>query len=342
MNYSDVLEQARKNIGPKCKVCPVCNGLGCGSTLPGPGSKGPGNGTYDNYMAWRSIRLNMDAIVPNTEIDTSAELFGRKLAFPMLSAPIGSIRLQFNPTDDVRDFNEKCMAACESRGILHFYSSGLTEDVHNAAIRSRLAHGNNGVPVINPEADENIIMQMNRCKASGVNPLAISVVVDSAGLPHLKACHGTGGTKSVEQLRMLKEEAGVPFVVKGVMTVPSAMKALEAGADAIIVSNHGGRVLSDTPATAEVLGEIADAVAGRATIIVDGGIRSGVDMFKAYALGADFCMICRPVLISYYGGGQEGLECYFDKLRDELVDTMYMCGTRKISDIKREMIRVRF
>ena len=340
MNYSEVLENARKNIGPKCRVCPVCNGLGCGNTLPGPGSKGPGNGANDNYNAWRRIKLNMDTIVPNTEIDTSAELFGRKLAFPLLTAPIGSIRLQFNPTDDVRDFNEQCMAACESRGIMHFYSSGLGGSSHESAIKSRIAHGNAGVPVINPEADEEIISQMNKCNAEQ-SPLAISVVVDSAGLPHLKQCNGTGGTKSVEQLRMLKQAAGVPLVVKGVMTAKSALKAVEAGADGIVVSNHGGRVLSDTPATAEVLAEIADAVAGKATIIVDGGIRSGVDMFKAYALGADFCMICRPVLISYYGGGQEGMECYFDKLRDELVDTMYMCGARSISEITRDMIRVK-
>lgn len=339
MNYSEVMENAKKNIGDKCKVCPVCNGLGCKNTLPGPGSKGPGNGANDNYNAWRKIRLNMDAIVENTPIDTSVEFLGRKLDFPLVSAPIGSIRKQFNPTDDVRDFNEKCLAACETRGILHFYSSGLEEAVHTAAISSRIAHGNNGIPVINPETDENIIMQMQRCHKEK-SPLAITVVVDSAGLPHLKQCHGSGGTKSVEQLRLLKKEAKVPFIVKGVMTAKSALKAVDAGADAIIVSNHGGRVLSDTPATAEVLEEIVEAVAGRTKIIVDGGIRSGVDMFKAYALGADLVMICRPVLISYYGGGQEGLECYFDKIKAELTDTMYMCGARSISEITRDMIRI--
>ncbi|MGN0246986.1 MAG: alpha-hydroxy-acid oxidizing protein [Lachnospiraceae bacterium] len=339
MNYTEVLENAKKKIGPKCKVCPVCNGLACKNTLPGPGSKGPGNGANDNYEAWHKIKLNMDTIVENMAIDTSTSLFGRELAFPLVSAPIGSIRLQYNPEDDVRDFNEKCMAACESRGILHFYSTGLEESVHNSAIQSRISHGNNGIPVINPEADENIIKQMTRCHEKQ-SPLAITVVVDSAGLPHLKECHGSGGTKSVEQLRALKEEAKVPFIVKGIMTAKSALKAIDAGADAIIVSNHGGRVLSDTPATAEVLSEIADAVSGRATIIVDGGIRSGIDMFKAYALGADLCMICRPVLISYYGGGQEGMECYFDKLKAELVDTMYMCGARNISDISRDMIRM--
>ena len=289
MNYSEVLEEARKNIGPKCKVCPECNGLGCGNTLPGPGSKGPGNGANDNYKAWRKIKLNMDTVVPNTEIDTSTELFGRKLDLPLVSAPIGSIRLQFNPTDDIRDFNEKCLAACETRGIMHFYSSGLEESVHNSAINSRLAHGNNGVPVINPEADENIIVQMSRCKAV-TPPLAISVVVDSAGLPHLKQCHGTGGTKSVEQLKMLKKEAGLPFIVKGIMTVDSALKAVDAGADAIIVSNHGGRVLSDTPATAEVLAEIADAVKGKTTIIVDGGIRTGIDMFNDLPSGINIIL----------------------------------------------------
>lgn len=339
MKYSEVLENARKNIGPRCKVCPVCNGLGCGNTLPGPGSKKPGNVANDNYNAWRKIKLNMDAIVPNTEIDTSVELFGRRLAFPLVSGPIGSIRMQYNPTDDVRDFNEKCFAACESRGLLHFYSSGIQPEIHDANILARRAHGNCGVPIINPEADENILGQMRKCN-DGLPPVAIGVVVDSAGLPHLKACNGSGGSKSVEQLRMLKENAKLPFIVKGVMTADSARKAIDAGADAIIVSNHGGRVLSDVPATAEVLGEIVDAVAKQAKIIVDGGIRSGIDIFKALALGADACLICRPVLISYYGGGQEGMECYFDMLLDELKDTMYMCGARKIPDITRKMIRL--
>lgn len=339
MNYSEVLENAKKNIGPNCKVCPVCNGIACQNTLPGPGSKAPGNGANDNFNAWRKIKLNMDTIVANTEIDTKSSFFGRQLDLPLLTAPIGSIRLQYNPTDDVKDFNEKCMAACETRGIMHFYSTGLEVLTQETAIASRINHGNNGIPVINPEADENIIEQMKRCNEKK-SPEAICVVVDSAGLPHLKACHGSGGTKSVEQLKMLKEKAGVPFIVKGVMTVKGALKAIEAGADGIIVSNHGGRVLADSPATAEVLEEIVQAVDKKATIIVDGGIRSGIDMFKAYALGADFCMICRPVLISYYGGGQEGMECYFDKLRDELTDAMYMCGARSIKEITRDMIRI--
>ena len=167
----------------------------------------------------------------------------------------------------------------------------------------------------------------------------MGVVIDSAGLPHLRQKDITAGTKTVEQLIALREYSKSPFVIKGVMSEKTALKAVEAGADAIIVSNHGGRVLPSTPAPAEVLPEIADAVAGRAKIIVDGGIRSGVDIFKALALGADAVMICRPVIISYYGGGSEGVKALLAKYRAELDDTMYMCGARKLSDISRDMIR---
>ena len=340
MNYTEVLENAKKRISSNCKVCPVCNGLACGNAMPGPGSKAPGNGAYDNYNAWRRIRVNMDTIVSGGPIDPSAELFGRKLAFPLLTAPIGSIQKQFNPTDDVSDFNEQCMAACESRGILHAFGTGLYRWVWDKAIASGEAHGNTGIPVFNPDTNEAIRDLMDLYQGRQ-QPLAMSVVVDSAGLPHLKSLmDGKGATKSVEDLRELKEYCGLPFIVKGIMTVKGARKAVEAGADAIIVSNHGGRVLSDTPATADVLMEIADAVKGQTVIMVDGGIRSGLDVFKALAMGADFCLICRPVLISYYGGGQEGIACYLDKIRSELEDTMYMCGVHSIEEINRSNIRL--
>lgn len=338
MEYKEVIENAKKNIGPNCKVCPVCNGLGCGNTMPGPGSKAPGNGANDNFNAWKRIKLNMDTIVEKTPISTETEFLGRTYGFPLMTAPIGSIKLQFNPTDDVADFNEKCMAACETLGITHAFGNGLEQRVWDSAIASGRAHGNNGIPVFNPDANEAIEGLMDLYK-SGELPPAMCVVVDSAGLPHLRKLHGKAGTKTVEDLKELKEYAKVPFIVKGIMTAESALKAVEAGADAIIVSNHGGRVLAETPGTAEVLPEIVAAVKGKIKIMVDGGIRTGNDVFKALALGADMCLICRPVLISYYGGGQEGIECYLNKIKTELEDAMYMCGARKISDITSKMVR---
>ena len=124
------------------------------------------------------------------------------------------------------------------------------------------------------------------------------------------------------------------------MTVRGALKAKEAGAAAIVVSNHGGRVLDQCPATAEVLADIVDAVNGSMKVFVDGGIRSGVDVFKALAIGADGVLICRTFVTALYGGEEDGIKVYIDKLANELEDTMAMCGAYSIDEITRDMIRI--
>ena len=130
----------------------------------------------------------------------------------------------------------------------------------------------------------------------------------------------------------------MPFIIKGIMTVKGARKALEAGAAGIVVSNHGGRVQDGVPATAEVLPAIAEAVKGQMTIFVDGGLRSGVDICKALALGADACILARPYVTAVYGGGEEGVQMLTQKLKGELEDTMAMCGVHSLAEISRDMI----
>mgnify|MGYP002728158716 FL=1 len=180
---------------------------------------------------------------------------------------------------------------------------------------------------------------MAEAKASGC--FAVAMDVDAAGLPFLKNMTPPAGSKSVAELAEIVKLAERPFIVKGVMTVKGARKAKEAGAAAIVVSNHGGRVLDQCPATAEVLPEIAAALKGTGVkILVDGGIRTGVDVFKALALGADGVLICRPFVTAVYGGGEEGVKCYIDKLAGELADTMQMCGAHSLAEITPDMVRV--
>lgn len=142
----------------------------------------------------------------------------------------------------------------------------------------------------------------------------------------------------MEELREIIEYAQKPFILKGIMTPAGARKALEAGAAGIVVSNHGGRVLDQCPATAEVLPAIVEAVAGRMKIFVDGGIRTGLDVFKALALGADGVLIGRPFVTMVYGGGTEGVRVYADKLQSELQDAMQMCGVHTLKEITRDQI----
>ena len=106
-----------------------------------------------------------------------------------------------------------------------------------------------------------------------------------------------------------------------------------------MVSNHGGRVLDGTPATAEVLEEIVQAVNGTMKVLVDGGIRNGQDVFKALALGADGVLICRPFVNMIYGAREEGIQVFVNRLKEELIDTMEMCGANCLKEITRDMIR---
>ena len=338
MEYQEVLQNARQTI-LNCKVCPECNGLACGNTMPGPGSKAPGNGANDNWKAWKAIRINMDTFVADSPVDTSCSLFGRVLSLPLLTGPIGSLR-QYSKTDVTVDFNDGVIHAAADTGVAACFGDGTAPYVVPGAIASMAKHGGSVIPVLNPLPNEKIASHIDELEKT--NALAICVVVDSAGLNHWKNAkpENSPGSKTVADLRDLKAHTAKPFVVKGILSAKAACQAVEAGADGIIVSNHGGRVLPYAPSTAEVLPEIVDAVKGQTKIIVDGGIRSGADMVKALALGADAVLICRPFAVAWFGGGSEGVRVYIEKLRREFTEAMYMCGARKLSDLSREMIRL--
>ncbi|KAF5968888.1 L-lactate dehydrogenase (cytochrome) [Fusarium coicis] len=144
----------------------------------------------------------------------------------------------------------------------------------------------------------------------------------------------------VKTMSFLRGVTKMKIILKGIMTGEDAALAVEHGADAIIVSNHGGRQLSNTCATIEALPEIVDAVKGRIPVILDGGIRTGADVFKALALGADFVSIGRPVLWGLAYAGQNGVESVLHILERELSRTMALAGVNKVADIKRDRLGV--
>ena len=336
MTYDEVLKSARGNMGPYCKVCPVCNGAACKNQMPGPGAKGVGDNAVRNYQKWQEIRVNMDTIHENKPIDTSVELFGRTFKYPFFAGPVGAMTLHYVEKYDDLAYNNLLVDACAKGGIAAFTGDGTNAKVMEGATAAIKAAGGLGIPTVKPWNLETIREKMELVKASG--SFAVAMDIDGAGLPFLKNLTPPAGSKTVEELREVAEMAGVPFIIKGIMTRRGALKAKDAGAAAIVVSNHGGRVLDQCPATAEVLEDIVEAVGGRMKILVDGGLRSGVDVFKALAMGADGVLLGRPFVTAVYGGAAEGVQCYIDKIGGELEDTMRMCGANTISDISRDMI----
>ena len=331
MTYNEVLAAARGQIGPFCKACPVCNGRACGNTMPGPGCKYPGQTAARNYDKWQEICVNMDTLCPNVDPDVSFEMFGRKFAVPIFAAPLGALPMHYGDKYKDQDYNALLVRVSAEYGSMALTGDGVDPEIMKAAVLDMAKVGGIGCPTIKPWNKEFVLEKLDAVKAAGAFCAAMDV--DGAGLPFLKAMNPNAGSKSVDEMREIIDYAGIPFIIKGIMTPDGARKAVEAGAAGIVVSNHGGRVQGGVPSTAEVLPSIAEAVKGEITILVDGGIRSGVDVFRALALGADGVLIGRPILTAIYGAGEEGYRVYMDKIVGELKSTMTMCGAATLKDI---------
>lgn len=337
MTYEEVLSNAKTCMGEFCKACPVCNGKACSNKVPGPGAKGSGTVAIRNYDKWQELCINMDTICENKPVDLTSEIFGRTFKYPIFAAPIGAMKLHYGDKYDDLEYNDILVSSCADAGIAAFTGDGTNPAVMEGATRAIKQKDGNGIPTVKPWDINTLKEKLAMIKDAG--SFVVAMDIDAAGLPFLKNLTPPAGSKTVEELREIVKEAEVPFIIKGIMTVKGALKAKEAGAAAIVVSNHGGRVLDQCPATAEVLAEIADAVGNDMKILVDGGIRSGVDIFKALALGADAVLIGRPFVTAVYGGGAEGVAAYTAKLAAELEDTMAMCGAHSLSEISRDMVR---
>ena len=337
MKVEQILQKSRENMNDLCKSCPVCNGRACRNAIPGPGAKGSGTVTIRNYDAWKNVHLVMDTICENTPVSTQTELFGHTFRLPVFAGPVGAVSMHYGDAYVDQTYNKVLVKACKDAGIMAFTGDGMDDQIMIGATQNIKENDGIGVPTIKPWAKEMVVEKLKLAKEAGA--LAIAMDIDAAGLPFLKGFVPPAGRKNVEELKEIVQEIDVPFIVKGILSVKGALKAKEAGAAAIVVSNHGGRVLDDTPATADVLEEIVQAVGKDMTILADGGIRSGQDIFKALALGADGVLIARPFVNMIYGAQEEGVKALVDQLEQELIDTMEMCGASTIQEITRDMVR---
>lgn len=336
MNYNEIHNAAKDQVGPFCKNCPVCNGRACANTMPGPGCKYPGNVAARNFDKWQEICVNMDTLCPNTDPDVSFEFLGKTFTAPIFAAPLGAVDMHYGPKYKDQQYNSLLIKAAVDYGVLALTGDGVDPEIAKSAARDMAKYGGMGIPTIKPWNKEFVFEKLDVLNENGI--FAAAMDVDGAGLPFLKAMNPNAGSKSVDEMREIINYAKMPFMIKGIMTAAGAVKALEAGAKAIVVSNHGGRVQGGVPSTAEVLPSIVEAVKGKLTIFVDGGIRSGVDVFRALALGADAVLIGRPILNMIYGGGEEGFKVYMDKIVGELKSTMTMCGAATLKDITRDKV----
>src|SRR5690606_27448789 len=285
--------------------------------------------------------------VVRTDIDTSVTLLGEKLPHPVIVTPMGSHGL-VHPAAEVATAE----GAAKSGALLCVSSASTAamEDIGKASTAPKWFQ----MYLTVDEGESREVLQ--RVKPAGFK--AIILTIDAIGqgssdeyvrlgrnrpwLPYGNFPNSNPNAFKTNltwnDLDFIRNASGLPVLVKGVTTAEDAVAAVKAGAVAVQVSNHGGRALDGTPAAITVLPRIADAVQGDVPIIMDSGIRRGMDIAKALALGADAVGVGRPVWWSLALGGAGGVAGLMDYFNQELVNTTLHLGARSVAALGPEHV----
>lgn len=336
MDLANMKMVAREKMKGYCRVCPVCNGRACAGEVPGMGGVGTGSAFQANLEALAGVRLNMRTIHEAKDPGTVLNFLGLELKTPILAAPMTGTPYNMGGALTEREFIGMIMSGSRQAGSLGFSGDGADPAMYDSGLEAIAAEGGHGIAIIKPRAQDAVIERIRRAEAAGAR--AVGVDIDGAGLVTMAMKGQPVGPKTRAELKELISATSLPFIIKGIMTVDEAEAAVDVGASAIVVSNHGGRILDHTPGAAAVLPSIARAVGGHLTILADGGVRSGVDALKLLALGADAVLVGRPLVVGAFGGGAEGVKLILDKMTDELRQAMILTGCGSLAEINERIL----
>jgi 4-hydroxymandelate oxidase len=320
----------------------------------------------ENRLGWQQLRFRPRVLVDVGARDLTTTVLGQTISLPVLTAPcafnalahpdgelavarataaVGTI--QVVSTAGTYSLEEVAAAAPNGARCFQLYCYRDREVTRSLVERAAKA----GYRALCLTVDAPLVGRRDRDTRNrfGLPPGMTWKNLERAGLDRMEAREeGSALVQYIseiwdpcltwEAIEWLRAVSPLPLVIKGILTADDARLALDHGAAAIVVSNHGGRQLDGTIATSAALTEIVDAVGARTEILVDGGIRRGSDVLKALALGARAVLVGRPYLWALAVGGQSGVEHVFDLLRDELDLDMALAGRPTIASIDRTLV----
>jgi isopentenyl diphosphate isomerase/L-lactate dehydrogenase-like FMN-dependent dehydrogenase len=338
LTYNEVMKVAREKLYPRCRVCPECDGWACSGEVPGFGGVGTGASFRANVESLNRLRLHLRTFHDVKKPDLSFTLWGDKLSMPIISAATGGTTYNMGGKMTEDEYINAILGGCLDAGTLGMAADGIGDPlpVYEARLKAVSAHKGKAIAIIKPRLQKEILERIKLVEASGA--LAVGIDIDSAGRAAMALPGQTVEPKTVAQLKELVSSTRLPFIIKGIMTVGEAEMALETGARALVVSNHGGRVLDNTPGVAEVLPTIAQKVKGRMVVFADGGIRYGQDVLKLLALGADAVLVGRPLIRGAHGAGKEGVALLLNKMKNELIVSMTLTGTASVQNVSQKIL----
>ncbi|MFX1575264.1 MAG: alpha-hydroxy-acid oxidizing protein, partial [Promethearchaeota archaeon] len=273
-SLEDVRNIAREKLKGICgvyKECDgdprrLCQGQSYGRAL-GIGGIGSGASFNNNFLALKKYKLKMKLLGEHFTPDSSYNFFGKKLSMPIMAASVAGVN-SFGGDKVIteRDFCRAVVLGCRDTGTLGWRGDTYTYSLENSYGLNAIAEaGGWGVKIVKPR-DQGIIMKFFN-KAEEVRCAAVGVDIDGCGSYAMATHNEPVFKKSIEEIKELVSSTNLPVIIKGVMCVEDAIVAKEAGAAAIVVSNHGGRVLDHTLGTAEVLPSIVEEIKGKIKII---------------------------------------------------------------------------
>ncbi len=338
----DSLEQvrdlARKKLKGICAVYPSCDGSldkicqkeAYGKPI-GLGGAGQGRSFRSNVQSLEAIQFNMSVLGDHFEPDTSCSFLGMDLAFPVLSSSTAGAR-NYNDAIDETQFCKAVLNGSREAGTI-----GLRGDTwfytpdDNPSLNALADCQGYGIPIFKPRSQD--VLKTLIEKAEELNCKAVGVDLDGCGST-IMARHGQPVfKKSRKDIRELVAFTQLPFIAKGIMRVDEAQQCADAGVAVVAVSNHGGRVLDATPGVATVLPMIRKQLGKSVLITADGGVRTGYDVLKMLALGADAVLLGRDIIRAAVGAGTFGVKLHLEHIQQTLKKAMFMTGTKTVKTI---------
>lgn len=313
----------------------VCMGQKYGKPL-GFGGVGQGQSFRNNILALARIRLKTRLISSGFEPEMSATFLGQRISMPLLGASMSGAHTSFLGHVTERGFARAILKGCKEEGTIGLTGNSPEDEDIEAGIDAVREMGGYGIPIFKPQPNDKLFDLIAKAEKAGA--LAVGVDLDGAGSFNWRKYGRTVERKTPAQLRELVSSTKLPFIFKGIMTVEDAEKVIESGAHVLGVSNHGGRVNDYTPGVADVLPEVARIAKGHIIICADGGIRTGFDMVKMLALGAEVLLLGRDLARGAVAAGAHGVRLHLQYVKADFRTAMVMTGCKSVEEINGDVI----
>jgi len=277
----------------------------------------------------------MQVIKDHHEPEMSISIFGKKIGVPVMGASLSGVKNSMNDVIPEDAFYRGLLKGAMSSGTI-----GLVGDTPYSPddLGVNIVGENNGwgIPIFKPQSQERLIQLIQI--AEELNVIAVGVDLEGAGSTYWTDSNKPVYRKSEKDITELVDSTEKPVIFKGIMSKEDAVKVLDSGASACYVSNHGGRVLDGGQGMADVLPEIADEIKRKIPIMADGAVRTGYDVLKVLALGADVALIGRPLARLSLAGGEVAVKMYYKYVKDDLHRAMILTGCDTLKDVNMDIL----